>query len=106
MPDHQYQLVLDFVESNGEFDDCRELLNLLEAAFQDQPEVLIDCYDSGGGYFNLFIHTNTPLDTLAVAKKMLDRERPGVAFRSGYRDFDIDDYVPVHPPGLIHFNLR
>jgi len=106
MANHQYQLVLEFVESKGESDDCRELLDLLEAAFEDQPEVLVDGYDSGGGYFNLFIHTNIPLETLEVAKKMLDRERPGVAFRSGYRDFDLDDYVPVHPPGLTQFNLR
>jgi hypothetical protein len=106
MANHQYQLVLEFAESNGESDDCRELLDLLEATFEDQPEVLVDEYDSGGGYFNLFIHTNTPLETFAIAKKMLDREGPSVDFRSGYRDFNLDDYVPVHPPRLKQFSLR
>ena len=106
MANHRYQLALEFVESNDESDDCRELLDLLEAAFEDQPEVLVDGYDSGGGYFNLFIHTSTPLATFEVAKSMLDRERAGVAFSSGYRNFKLDDYVPVHPPGLKQFNLR
>ena len=107
MEDPQYQLVIEFQTPKSEsFNDLQSLEELLRAGFGQDPDVLVDGHDFGMGIFNIFIHTNTPEQTFEKSLAMIEATRPGAELRAGYRDFDEEDYVPLHPQGLESFELR
>ncbi|WP_146072086.1 ABC transporter [Bryocella elongata] len=99
--------MIEFESSTMEsFNELQPLEELLRSGFGDDPDVLVDGHDFGTGIFNIFIHTNTPEPTFEKTLAIIEGARPGAELRAGYRDFNEDDYVPLHPQSLESFELR
>ena len=67
---------------------------------------MVDGHDFGMGFYNIFIHTNTPEDTSQKTLAIIHRTRPGLECRAGYRAFTGNKYKPLHPETLQSFELR
>jgi len=104
--DWKYQLVVQFkVEDEGT--DGLSLLDALEENLEeiDDGRALFDGHDIGSGEVNFFIMTNEPTSTFARLRPLL--EGKGLLNRSeiAYRELDDENFSPLWPPGLKHFEV-
>jgi hypothetical protein len=101
----KYQLVLQWavpfpIEN---LDDLVALEDLLIEELADGGEV--DGHDVGSGEVNIFIHTDSPMETFNVLQPILKSRTLLHHTRAAYRDLDEDQYTVLWPVGLKSFSV-
>lgn len=103
----KYQLVIQFALANADkqrFDTILELESELEDWLG--PDVEVDGNDFGSGEMNIFIHTDSPDDTLQRIQMLIGTKHDfSTEYRAGYRKFTEGDFRPIWPPGATTFNV-
>jgi len=100
----QYQLVLQWPASALRGYD--EVLQVEDALIEGLGELaLVDGHDSGSGEINIFMLTDEPTKTFALAKPVLERLKVVIGLRAAFRDLSSDDYVVIWPSGLSSFSV-
>lgn len=88
-----------------DLDAYLELEDEVTNGLSSHQEAVVDGHDFGLGEFNIFIHTNTPLETFEITGDLLGNLRPELPFAAGYRHFDEDEYKPLWPKGATSFHV-
>ncbi len=97
-----FWLVLQFpAASTEDYDAVVALEDELIEGLDDGSEV--DGHDVGGGTMNVFIVTEDPRATFAAAKAIVDPSPLAAGMKAAFRDEDGDDFTPLWPEGLEHF---
>lgn len=100
----KYQLILQLPEE--QFSDIDWIADLEERLDDSLFDAEVDGHDIGQGEVNVFILTNTPVDSFALAKNILQEE--GVEcgmFKAAYRDVTNERYIPLWPKDLKNFKI-
>jgi hypothetical protein len=103
--EHQYQLVFQFAADRCDLDAYLELEQKVMHGLSSHPEIVVDGHDFGIGEFNIFIHTNTPLETFETTGDLLGSLCPKLPFSAGYRQFGEDEYKPLWPRNATSFRV-
>lgn len=99
----KYQLVLQWPNTSGfDYDRLIELEDILNQGLGGAG--IVDGHDLGSGEMNIFIHTNSPQSAFEKAISLIKGQDGLNQLKAGYRDFDRDEYVPIHPIGLKQFS--
>ena len=100
----QYQLVIQFAAESAEtFNELLALTEIVSSRLESHTSAQVDGHYFGMGEFNIFIHTDIPLDVLDDVGEIIQESRPGLPFAAGYRDFNEDEYVVLWPKSLKRF---
>jgi hypothetical protein len=93
----KYQLALQFPgRSTTDYDTMVALEAALAATLGEGAEV--DGHDVGSEAMNLFILTDDPQATFAMAKPLLERHGQLEWVTAAYREADADRYTVIWPP--------
>jgi len=99
----KYQLVLQWPGvSTADYD---RLISLEEAIRDGLGDIdIVDGHGFGSGGMNIFIHTDNPKSAFEKIKTLLAVGKNMRELKTGYRDFEEDDYKPIYPKGLKSFS--
>lgn len=100
----KYQLVIQFPETLcGDLDWIADLEDHLDALIVDAE---VDGHDIGSGEVNIFIHTNNPINTLQVAKNILEDDGVGLEnVKAAYREIGEDHYTSLWSENLVDLKV-
>lgn len=104
----RFQLVIQFSAEDGDiaaFDRLTHLEERIDAVLTDDANDVVDGHDYGSGEMNIFILTNTPAETFARIRGIVDEQGPKAQFRAAYRDLDEDEFTILWPAGLETFDV-
>jgi hypothetical protein len=101
-----YQLVFQF-EANtiAEFNFLSALEQYLTEALEGDDDAFVDGHDFGMGEYNIFIHTNEPLQIFEKVGELIGKRNPELPFCAGYRSFDEDIYSALWPQSAANFSV-
>lgn len=99
----KYQFVIQFSEEN--YSDIDWIANIEDKLDECLVNAEVDGHDIGSGEVNIFIHTDTPVDTFEVVKKTLQKNSILVDAKIAYSEIDKDNFVCLWPKGLTEFSV-
>jgi hypothetical protein len=100
----KYQLALQFPSSSdADYDRLISFEDKIEGGLGDLG--VVDGHDIGSGEMNIFIHTDDPQAAFDRSKLLLGLGDDMGELKAGYRLFDQEEYVPIHPKGLKRFSV-
>lgn len=100
----KYQLVLQFQEEK--YANLDWIVEMEDELTAHCINAVVDGHDIGCGEVNIFIDTDTPLDTFENVKVLFRKERSLLDdVKIAYRDFDSDHYICLWPKSLKEFNV-
>jgi hypothetical protein len=100
----KFQLVIQLPFSSDE--DYDRLLSIEETIASGLGGLgIVDGHDFGSGEMNIFIHTDSPKATLGKILELLTNKTHLRHLKAGYKDFNDDSYIALHPPDLKRFSV-
>lgn len=100
----QYQLVIQFLENSD--NGLNKLFEIEEYLNEELTCAEVDGHDIGSGQMNIFILTDSPIETFKQAKNILKKRN---SFLSGikiaYRDIGRNKFILLWPKGLENFDV-
>lgn len=100
----KYQIVVQLPEEIfGDLDWIIEMEDKLEANLLNSE---LDGHDSGNGEVNIFIHTNSPVETFELVKNIFQNDAQVLAnAKVAYRELSDEEYTCLWPADLKEFEI-
>jgi len=100
----KYQLAIQFPEELfEEIDEIARMEDLLDESLVDAE---VDGHDIGNGEINIFIHTNSPVNTFETVKNILEEESFNLNYlKIAYREIGTEQYIALWPEDLDKFSI-
>lgn len=99
----KYQIVLQFPETLLTFDYLVRMEDDFVALLKNDD---IDGHDIGSGEINIFILTDSPINTFERLKQYLVSKELLNSVKVAYRDLNSDIYKILYPDTLKEFDIR